>query len=64
MTTRYGNHDTGDVPAPQVTLPLDLVPQDHTIPGHASESCDEYSEEPDTCCHLAELQDKLQQLQD
>ena len=32
MTARYGNHDMEDVPAPQDSAALDLVPPDHTIP--------------------------------
>ena len=60
MKTRYRNHDTADVPAPQDTASVDLVPPDHTMPGLEIESSDECSEEPDSPCHLAELQDQIQ----
>ena len=55
MMTRYGNHDTEDIPAPQDSAILDLRPPDHTIPRQDSDSSNEYKEKTYTCCHLAEL---------
>ena len=46
------------------TVPLDLVPPDHTMPRQESESSNKYIEEPNTCCHLAELLDQFWLLQD
>ena len=59
MPTGYRNHDTEDCPAPQDSTPLG-----HTMPRWKSESSEEYSEEPDTHCHLASLQEEFWQLQD
>ena len=64
MTTRYGNHDTGDVSTPQESAPLDLAPPDHTMPRGDNESPDEYSKETDTHSPLAQLPVQFQQLQD
>ena len=64
MATRYRDHDTEDVPAPQDSTPLDLVSPDHTMPRYESESSDKCNEEPDTHLHLAELQEQFQQLWD
>ena len=64
MTTRYGNHDTEDVPAPQDSVPLDRAPPDHTMPRGDNESSDKYSEETNTPCPLAELLGQFQQLKD
>ena len=54
MTTRYVNHDAEGVPAPQDSAPLVLAPPDHTMPRWRSDSSNEYNEETDTCCPLAE----------
>ena len=64
MATRYGSHDMEDVPATQDLAPLDLVRPDHTMPKGDSESSDEYSDETDTHCHLAELLKQFWQLKD
>ena len=63
-TTRYGNHDTEDAPAPNESASLDLVPPDHIMLRHDSDSSDEYSEETDTHHPLAELLEQFWQLQD
>ena len=55
MTTRYGSHDTEDIPAIQDSDSLDLAPLEHTMPEGDSESSDKYREETDTHCPLAEL---------
>ena len=37
-TTRYGNHDPEEVPVPQDSGPLDIVPPGHTMLRQESES--------------------------
>ena len=61
MASRYGNHDTEDIPATQDSAPLDLVPPECIMPEGDNESSDEYCEETDTCHHLAELLEQFQQ---
>ena len=64
VTTRYGSHDTEDVPAMQDSHLLDLTPLDHTMPEGDNESSDEYCKETDTCYPLAELLEQFRQLKD
>ena len=64
MTIRYGNHDAKDIPAPQDSASLDHVPPEHTMPGQDSDSSNEYNEETDTHCPLAEFLEQFQQPQD
>ena len=64
MATRYGSHDTEDVPATHDSAPMDLAQLEHTMPKGHNESSDEYSEETDTCCPLAEVLEQFQQLKD
>ena len=64
MTIRYGNNDAEDVPALQDLACLDLAPPDHTMPRQDSDSSNKYNEETDTHCHLAELLEQFQLLQD
>ena len=54
MTTRYGNHDIVDAPAPQAS----------TMPRQDNESSGEYSEETEMHHPLAELQEQFWQLQE
>ena len=62
--TRYGSHDTEDVPATQDSPPLDLVPLDCPMPEEDNESSDEYYEQTDTHHPLAELLEQFWQLKD
>ena len=55
MATRYRGQGTGDVPDFQGSTPLDLMPQDHSVPEGDNDSSDEYCEETDTCCPLADV---------
>ena len=55
MATRYGSHDTENVPTTQGSPPLDLVPQEHPMLEGENDSSDEYCEEIDTCHTLADL---------
>ena len=64
MTTRYGIHDTKDVPDPQNSASLDFAPPDHTMAKRDKESFDKYSEEAHTHYLLAELLEQFWQLQD
>ena len=60
--TRSESHDTEDVPATQDSPLLDLVPQDHPMSEGDSNSYDEYCDETDTCCPLADPLEQFQQL--
>ena len=53
-----------DIPATQDSAPLNLVPLEHTMPNGDNESYDEYCEETDTCCLLAELLEQFKQIKD
>ena len=64
MVTRYENHDIEDVPATQDSPPLDFAPQEHPMLEADNESSDEYCEETDTHCSLAEILGKFCQLKD
>ena len=64
MATRYGSHDTEDVPATQDSAPLDLAPPEHPMPEGYNELSDEYCEETDTHHPLAELLQQFQQLKE
>ena len=55
MGTRYGTHDTEDVPDTENSTPLDLMPQDLPVPEVDNDSSDEYCEETDTHHPLADL---------
>ena len=55
MATRYGSHDTEDIPSTKDSYPLDLVALECTMPVGDSESSDEYCEETETLHPLAEL---------
>ena len=55
MVTRYGSHDTEDVPDTQCSPPLDLVPQDHPMPDRDNDSSNENCEETDTFQPLGDL---------
>ena len=59
--TRYGSQDTEDIPGSQDSTLLDLVPQDHPMPGGDNDSCYEYCEETDTCHPMADLLEHFQQ---
>ena len=41
MATRYGSHDTENIPDTQDSTPLDLMPQDHFVPEEDSDSSNE-----------------------
>ena len=62
--TRFGSHDTEDISATQDLAPLDLVPPEHTMPEGDNESSDEFSEETDTHCSLAEQLEQFWQPKD
>ena len=62
MTTRYRSHYIEDIPVTQDSAPLDLVPQEHTMPIEDNKSSDEYSEETDSHHPLAELLQQFCQL--
>ena len=64
MTTRCGSYDIEEVPATQDSSPLDLMPQEDTMPKWDNESSDKYCEETDICHSLAELLEQLQQMKD
>ena len=64
MATRYGSHETEDLPTTQDSPPLDLVPLEHPMLEEGKESSDEYGEETDTCCPLGELLEQFSQLKD
>ena len=53
-----------DVPATQDSASLDIVPPEHIMPKGDNESSDEYCEETDTHCPLAELLEQFWQLKD
>ena len=55
---------TQDVPATQDSAPLDLVPPQYAMPEGDNESSNEYCEETDTHCPLAELLEQFWQLKD
>ena len=61
MVTRYSSQDTKDIPDTQNSIPLDLVPQDHSVPEGDNDLSDEYFEENDTHCPLADLLEQIQQ---
>ena len=64
METSYRSHDTEDIPAIQDSAPLDIVPLEHPMPEGDNESSDEYCEETNTCCPLAELLEQFWQVKD
>ena len=64
VTARYGDQDAEDVPAPQDSAALDLVPPGHIMPRQDHDSSGKYSEETDTCHTLAESLEQFQQLKD
>ena len=61
MKTRYGSHDTEDIPATKDSAPLDLAPPEHIIPKGDNESSDKYCEETDTHHPLAEFLEQFWQ---
>ena len=64
MVTRYGSHDTEDVPASKDSPPLDLVPLEHPMLDGDSELSNKYGEESDTHHHLAELLEQFHKPKD
>ena len=62
MVIRYGSQDTEDIPNTQDSTSLDLMPQDHPVLEGDNDSSNEYCEETDTHCHLADLLQWFQQL--
>ena len=55
MVTRYGSHDTENIPPTQDSPPLDLAPEEHHMLKGDNESSEECCEETDTHYPLAEL---------
>ena len=61
MVTRYGGQDTEGIPDTQDPTAMDLMLQDHPVTEGENDSSDEYCEETDTCCPLADLPEQFQQ---
>ena len=64
MGIRYRSHDTENIPATQDSPSLDLTPLEHPVLEEDNESSDEYCEEIDTNCPLAEPLEQFQQSKD
>ena len=62
MVTRYGSHDTEDIPDTKDSIPLDLILQDDPVPEADNDSSNEYCEETDTHHLLGDLLEQFQQL--
>ena len=62
MVIRYGSLDTEGIPNTQDPTPLDLTLQGHPVPEVDNYPSDEYCEETDTHCPLANLLEQLKQL--
>ena len=60
MVTRYGSQDTEDIPDTQDCTPLDLTQQDHHVPERDNNSSDEYCEETNAHCPLADFIEQFQ----
>ena len=64
MATRYGSHDTEDIPAAQDSPPLDPVPPEHPMQEGDNELSDKYCEETNNYHPLAELLEQFCQCKD
>ena len=64
MATRYGSHVTEDILTTKDLPPLDLAPQEHPMPKGDNELTDDYCEETDTHCPLAEILEQFCHLKD
>ena len=62
MVTRYGNQDTEDVPDAQDSTLSHLTLQDHALLEEDNNTSDQYCEETDIRCTLADLLEQLQLL--
>ena len=51
-----------DISPTKDSAPLDLVPPEHILPNGDNKPFDEYCEETDTHCPLAELLEELQEI--